>query len=108
MSAHEHSKGCHYSVLYTDDKHSWCHGTINITIHEGSRALLRTTEFFRKCLKNVHDEISRPLETRDIQKTKAERVLLDPIMIYNMIHDMVYDMIYDIIHDKGFEIGYDI
>ena len=93
MSAHEHSKGCHYSVLYTDDKHSWCHGTINITIHEGSRALLRTTEFFRKCLKNVHDEISRPLETREIQKTKAECVLLDTQ------YDIQYDTWYGIWHD---------
>ena len=32
-------------------------------------------------LKNVQDEISRPLGSREIKKTKAERVLRDTLYI---------------------------
>ena len=35
-------------------------------------------------LKNVQDEISRPLESREIQKTKVERVLLDTLYILSL------------------------
>ena len=37
-------------------------------------------------LKNVQDEISRPLGSREIQKTKVETVLRDTLYYLSLVH----------------------